>query len=210
MLRPYLKELIDRITHPETARSSAESVSWHALREAEQLSDPTMIDELSEYVKRESDKQKRGAAYFIIGKLGLKCRSIDCARTLISASQREKDKYILASLLDRLANIQKPREVDLSPVFPLLKDTRWLVRYSAIGALRNSASPECESEIIAILDSSSDPDDIIYCNATLNSIGSIGAIPHIEKHMTSRKRDIKISGKLAIEAIMERHHERIG
>jgi len=180
---------------------------WHVGVESQQL-DRGMVDELAQYVAGETDKHKRGKAYFTIGKLGLRCRSIDCARILIEAIGREKDKYVLSSLLDRLADIEKPREVDLSPVFPLLKDTKWLVRHAAIRASGNSDSPEAEAEIIAVLNGATDHYDITYCISTLSTIGSLSAIPHIEKHFSSRKQDVKLSARYAVHAIMARHGVR--
>lgn len=181
---------------------------WHTGVEPLQPEYRGMVDELAEYVLNESDKKKRGSAYFTIGKLGLRCRSVDCARILIDAIGREKDRYVLMSLLDRLADIEKPREVDLSPVFPLLKDARSLVRHSAIKALGNSDSPEAEAQVIAHLNSSTGPYDISYCNGTLATIGSMDAIPHIERNFNSPKSDIKHSARYAVHAIMARHGVR--
>ncbi len=205
MLRKSLIALIDRMCREEPNVNSDNSVSWHAYREAEQLSDPSMVDEFSEFLNTEKEKKRRAAAYFIVGKLGLKCRSADCARILIGAISREKDRYIVSSILDRLAAIEKPREVDLSPIFPLLKESKWIVRQSAIGALAKSDSSEAEVEVIAVLIATSDPNDIICCNQTLGEIGSMDAIPHIEKNLTSRKRDVKYTANYAVQSIMARH-----
>lgn len=54
---------------------------------------------------------------------------------------------------------------------------------------------------------SSDAYDITYANAALNRIGTARAIPAIEKHLKSRKRDVKMSAKLAIEEISKRETE---
>jgi hypothetical protein len=42
------------------------------------------------------------------------------------------------------------------------------------------------------------------CHATLNEIGSAKAIPLLEKNLKSRKVDVKMSAKFAIEAIKAR------
>jgi hypothetical protein len=192
----------------EQGVNSADSVSWHACREAEQLSDRSMVDELAEYVAIEPNKKKRDRAYFIVGKLGLRCRTVDCARILVGSIHRETDKYVLSNILDRLSALEKPREVDLSPVFPLLKDTRWLVRHAAIQALKNSDSPKAEAEVIAVLNRSDDAYDMTYCHSTLSTIGSMEAIPYIEKNFSSPKRDVKHSAQYAVHAIMARHGVR--
>jgi len=209
MLRKTLTDLVERMTRREAVlTSSKDSISWNAHRDAEELSDRSMVDELAQYVTIERIKEKRSAAYFMIGKLGLKCRSVDCARILIGSVHREKDKYVLSSMLDRLADIEKPREVDLTPIFPLLKDPRWSVRLSAISAVKNSDSPEAEAAILAVLNSTTDPYDITHCNSTLSTMGSMDAIPHIKKNFESRKQDIKHSAQYAVHAIMARHGVR--
>jgi hypothetical protein len=43
-----------------------------------------------------------------------------------------------------------------------------------------------------------------YCHARLNAIGSSKAIPQLEKNLKSRKADVKMSARFAIEAIKAR------
>jgi hypothetical protein len=76
-----LTDLITRMAKREGAYVSSDaSSSWQAHREAETLTSPSLVEELAEYVKNEQDKRCRKAAYFILGKLGQKVRSSDCAR----------------------------------------------------------------------------------------------------------------------------------
>ena len=62
-----------------------------------------------------------------------------------------------------------------------------------------------ETALIEILNDSDDPYDLVYTNATINAIGTPRAIPFLEKHLKSRKRDVKDSAKYAIEEIKKRH-----
>jgi HEAT repeat protein len=203
-MRTSLVELIDRMTKAEVGVNSDDSVSWHAHREAEKLNDLTICPELDSYLRRTPTKQQRSAAYFIVGKIGKNCHSTECAALLIAHIRDEKDKYALGSLLDSLADIPKAEGTDLTPVFVLLQDKRWLVRHAAIGSLKNTASAEAEDRLIAVLRTSPDPDDAVYCHATLNQIGTAKALPVLEAGLKSRKRDVKLSAKLAIEAIATR------
>ena len=204
-MKEYLVELVSRMTVPEKrCLNSADSISWHAHREAETLSDSSMVDELADYVAHEKDKKRRQAAYFILGKLGQKVRSQDCASILISRLQQEENKYVLSSLLDATSGVSKLQELDLRPVFRLLDDERWLVRHSAIRALSRTDSPDVEDRLIELLNATSDPFDITYCQATLNEIGTAKSLPHLQKNLSSRKRDVKDSARLAIEAIESR------
>ena len=90
------------------------------------------------------------------------------------------------------------------PVYALLADERWLVRHSAIQSLKRTSSPQVEDVILHVLETTNDPYDLVYCQATLNQIGSAKAIPSIAKNLNSRKRDVKDSARLAIEAIEAR------
>lgn len=203
-MRRYLRNLVEKICTVERLANSDDSVSWHALREAEALTDPTMLPELVELLKSDPPKDHRKAAYFVIGKLGKNLQTPDCASSLLSFIPAEKDKYALAHLLDGLADIQKPIQLDLKPIYQLLTDRRWLVRHSAIRALNNAASPEAEDRLLSVLTASNDTNDLIYCHATLNGIGTEKSLAQLREGLKSRKRDVKLSAQAAIEAIQKR------
>jgi HEAT repeat protein len=203
-MRASLIDLIARMTVREGNTNSDQSVGWHAHREAEALSDASLISELADYVQRESKQDSRKAAYFILGKLGEKFPATECAALLVAQAKKEKNKHVLATLLDALGHISKPTDLDLTPVYALLADERWLVRHSAIQSLKRTNSPRVEEMILHVLETTSDPYDLVYCQATLNEIGSAKAIPFIAKNLKSRKRDVKDSARLAIEAIEAR------
>jgi len=204
-MREVLLDLIARMTMQEPrCLNSDDSISWHAHREAEKLIESSMVDELANYVRHEPDRKHRGAAYFILGKLGQKVRAADCASILLSHVRSETNKYVLSRLLDAVGGVPKPRELDLSAIFELLHDERWLVRHSAIQALRQTDSSEAEDRILIHLDKTTDPHDMIYCHATLSEIGTTKALPLIERNLKSRKRDVKASAQWAIEAINAR------
>lgn len=67
----YLQNLIERICTVEELGNSKDSISWAALREAEGLTDLSMVSELTEYLATNPKKDKRQAVYFIIGKIGV-------------------------------------------------------------------------------------------------------------------------------------------
>ncbi|MFM9994641.1 MAG: HEAT repeat domain-containing protein [Phycisphaerales bacterium] len=203
-MRRELKELLDRFGDEGTAPGSTQTIAWHAHREAEHLRDRTMVDELVEFVAHERDRWRRNAAYFIIGKIGQSLSDPTCAEVMIGWLGREKVKFNLSCLLDRIGDISKPATVDLSSVYALMGDARWLVRRAAIAALKRSENPEAERRVLAHLANGTDPYDIIECNATLNDIGTARAIPFLEANLKSRKRDVRGSAKFALESIRAR------
>lgn len=209
-MRAYLSSLIERMSTANKSANSADSVSWHARREAEELVDLTFVTEIVEFLNSDPGKEQRQAAYFIVDKIGKNLQNPDCASKLLSFVPKEKDKYALASLLDGLADIPKPSDMDLMPIFQLLKDKRWLVRHSAIQALKNTNSPEVEKRLLEVLTTSTDHNDLIYCHATLNRVGTLNAISALQEGLKSRKRDVKQSAQAAIDAILSRSSAQRG
>ena len=129
-----------------------------------------------------------------------------CARILIWYASKEKDKYALSSILDRVAEIPKPEHIDLEPLFTLLADKRWLVRHAAIRSLMNVSSPEPEERLLALLGSTTDPHDLIYCHATLNRIGTPKSLAALRSNLASPNRDVELSAAAAIAAIEARNN----
>ena len=209
-MRQYLQNLIERICTVEELANSGDSVSWAALREAEGLTELSMASELVEFLDTNPKKDQRQAAYFIIGKIGKNLQEPSCALVLLTYVEKEKDKYALASLLERVADIRKPSDIDLNPIYHFLNDKRWLVRHSAIQALINTDSHEAEDKLLAVMEESNDPHDLVYCQAALNRVGSIKSLPMLEKSLKSRKRDVKHSAQAAIEAIQARYSAQQG
>jgi HEAT repeat protein len=206
----YLIDLINRMNDTsdkkiEAGYDSSKTISWKAFREAENLDNKDFISQLIAFADNERDKRKRGKAYFILGHISKNIDDMVALEYLIHSISKEADKYIIASLLDQVANLRKPIITDLQPIIAETKSDKWLIRHSAIRALNNSADEIAETTLIEILNNSNDPFDLTYTNATLNKIGTPRAIPYLEKHLKSRKRDVKDSAKFAIEEINKRH-----
>jgi HEAT repeats len=195
------------MTHQDgpEVRSSADSLSFNAYREAERITDEVIFLETKAAVVLEKNKKIRAALYFLIAKVAVNLRHSDTSNFLIEQLRRETDKYVLKALLDRIAELPKSEGTDLQPILERLEDPRWLVRLSAIQALKLAVSPNAELALVNLLERSTDPYDINFANATLNQIGSLQSIPALERHLSSRKRDVKDSAQLAIQAIRERH-----
>ena len=203
-MRASLTDLIARMAVCDGNINSNQSVSWLAHREAEALSDASLISELADFVQKESTQDSKKAAYFILGKLGEKFPESECAAFLLAQAKKERNKYVLATLLVALGHISKPSDLDLTPAYAFLADERWSVRHSAIQSLTRTNSPEVENMILRVLETTNDRYDVVYCQATLNEIGTAKAIPFIAKNLKSRKRDVRDSAQLAIEAIEAR------
>lgn len=207
----YLINLIDRMSETtdrnmEVGYDSSKTISWKAFREAENVENTDFVPQLIIFIDNEKDKKKRDKAYFILGHLAKNTSSVKALDYLIDRIHKETDKYIISSLLDRIAEIKKPSGTDLQPLIQAIKSDKWLIRHSAIQSLNYSSDSVAETALIEILTSSDDAYNLTYTNATLNRIGTLRAIPYLEKHLKSRKRDVKDSAQYAIEEIKKRYN----
>jgi len=206
----YLIDIIDRMLdtsdqNKEAGYDSSKTISWKALREAENVENTEYIPQLITFIDNEKDKKKRDSSCFLLGHIAKNTSDLKALDYLIYRIQKETDKYIISSLLDRIAAIKKPIGTDLQPLIQATKSDKWLIRHSAIQSLKNALDSAAETALIEILNDSDDPYDLVYTNATINTIGTLRAIPFLEKHLKSRKRDVKNSAKYAIEEIKKRH-----
>lgn len=206
----YLIDIIERMLDTsdqimDAGYDSSKTISWKAFREAEKVENTDFVPQLIIFIDNEKDKKKRDKAYFLLGHIAKNTNDKTAINYLIQRVEKETDKYITSSLLDRIANVKKPMGTDLRPLIQATKNDKWLIRHSAIQSLNYTTDPIAETTLIEILDSTEDPYNLTYSNATLNKIGTLRAIPHLEKHLKSRKRDVKDSAKYAIEEILKRN-----
>lgn len=185
---------------------SSTTISWKAHREAEKLADSAFIPQLRTFIENEKDKKHRDSAYFILGYVAKNVGDQTTAQFLIDRIEKEKDKYVLSAMLDRLANLVKPAGTDLTALLAATKDKRWQVGYAAIRALTNTNDAAAETTLLQILDTSANKFELIYANGALHNIGTPRALVFLEKHLKSRTRDVKHSANYAMEEIKKRHN----
>ncbi len=200
-MSPALHDLIRRMSTREVRIDSAQSVSWQAHREAEQVADATILSELQAFLATSKSKDEREAVYFLLGAIGANASDVRCAIVLSNYITQERDKYVLSTILQALAKITKPRDFPLENVFHCLSDKRWLVRHAAIQALRATDSPDVEDRLLQHLISPIEPFDVIYCQVTLGGVGTAKSLPALTQNLRSRKRDVKMSAEAAIRGI---------
>lgn len=188
---------------------SNESIPWKACREAEKLTDLSLVDELAASVRGTKSKDARRNAYFIIGKIGANTGDASCATRLVSFLDFEKNRYCRARLLQSVGEVPKSVEFDYAVIEPWLRDTRWLVRHAAIEAFKKTHGTAAEEYVLTHLAQTTDATDQTCCHAVLNRIGSSRAIPLIERGLTSRTRDVRLSAKSAILEIVSRSRSNL-
>ena len=203
-----LYDLIARMTIKEHATSSEESVSWNAYREAERISDETVYPILKKIIEENhKNKAVRRAAYVIIGYSLRNIFNKEACIFLIQKLDEETDRQGVESILEGLSRIHIPEDIDMSLVIKCSQNDKWQIRHSALDAL-GSSSTHANREALLFFINQEDENkykyEIIYANASLGKIGLKEDIPFLEKHIKSRKRDIRASALFAIDRIKER------
>ncbi len=205
----YLIELIDRMLDDSDLNmvagfDSSKTISWKATREAEKLTEEKYIGQLIEFIEKEKNKKKRDKAYFALYKIAKNLNNLKATKFLIYRIDKETDKYIIMSMLDGIADLNKPRETDLTNVIKATENEKWQIRHSAIRALENTNNENVENQLLKILNNTEDKFNIIYCLSTLSDVGTEKSIPTLEKYLTSRTRDIKSGAENTINEIRNR------
>ena len=191
-----MNDTSDQITEP--GYDSSKTISWKALREAEKLENHDYVAALIEYLDREQNKKNRDRAYFILGHITKNIDNIDGAQYLINSINKEKDKYVISALLDRISDINKPKGTNIDPIIASIKSDKWLIRHRAIAALKRTEDKKAENTLIGILKTSSNHQDLSYANSTLSEIGTKDSIPDLQGLLTHKKQDVAFSALNAI------------
>ncbi|MFC5471602.1 HEAT repeat domain-containing protein [Cohnella suwonensis] len=208
----YIRNLINRMSTVDNAKSSYESISFKAHREAEILNDKDLIPVLVDLISnsRSQDmKSSRNAAYFILSKLVQKFEEHEALQFLINQLRLESDQYVISSMLDRISELNKPDFIEIDPIFQFVHHQDWAIRHSAIRALKKSRNPEARKVILDIIlrskeDFRKNKGDIIYSISTLSDIGNTEDLDLLEELSIIKIRDIKESAAFAIERINKR------
>ena len=120
----YLIDLLERISTKCTDCDSSKSITWKAYREAEALNDAKYVPQLIDYISTEKNKINRDSAYFILGKMLTKVTNNTAIQFYIDRLTIETDKYVLGSMLGRLAEIHKDDSIDISPIIQCTKSDK--------------------------------------------------------------------------------------
>ena len=147
----YILDLIERMCFNEAPCSSDQSIRWKAHREAESLTEDRYIQLLMQYIIEEKRKEYCGSAYFILGKLLMKCIDPVAIQFFINRLLVETDENILNSMLDRLSDIEKDQSIDISPIVQCTQSDKWRIRHAAISALAKTEHEIAKEKIRAFV-----------------------------------------------------------
>ena len=175
----------------EEGRFESEKTVYHAAyEEVRQLADASLLDELYSLLEEQRDNTKRKDAYFIIGYIAKNTNNLPATNFLLESLKVEKDKFTLGVILDRLAELYKPVDLDLSPIYKLTKSRNSIVRGSAFEALTNTGY-KVEDYLLEHLSEAQKKEDVRPLLSALFYVGSEKAIPLVEKQLKHRAPVIK-------------------
>ncbi|KAA2239041.1 hypothetical protein F0L74_22790 [Chitinophaga agrisoli] len=205
-METYLTDLIQRMldkSDQDTVRISSDTISWKALREAEKIANDRYIPQLIDFIDNEKDKEKRGRAYFLLGHITRNTQNATATGYLISRIDKEKDKYVLSTLLDRIQYLDKPLNTDITPIIHATRSNQWQIRDSAISALKGSKDPLAEDTLIDIIKDPGSKNGLWYVNSTLANIGTRKSIPYLLALLDHKQQDVSGTALNAILAISD-------
>jgi HEAT repeat protein len=212
MLDKYIGNLVTRMLDNSDYElivpyDSSLSISFKAHREAETLTNHKYIDSIIENISSKKKPKRRGAMYFIVGRI-IEHNYYEFGMLfLIDRLDFETNKYIISAMLDRIAETHKPAHLDLTKIFKCLKHKDWLVRFSAITALNKTDNAAVDDYAIEILE---DPKETrIHQELALTvvyNVGTLKCLPIIEKLTQSKSRILKEQAKEVLKTLKEKYN----
>jgi HEAT repeat protein len=177
-----LDDLIRRMTAREPhVTSSAQSVSWHAHRDAEKVNDPSLLPRLAELCESE-EGNVRGAAYFVTGCLGHNTGDPGAATLLLDRCAVETQPGPLSTTL---GGLEKQARFPFTPALAkLVKHPSFSVRFAAINALVRCPSPRAEAALLGVLRQSKNRYDLTYGFRSLLEVATRRSLPTVRRFLT--------------------------
>ncbi len=208
-MREYIDDLVARLCDESDLEEnprlpSTEWISWKAYREAEKLADEKYVPVLIEFIEKEKVNRVKSRAYYVLAKVAENTGSGEAVRFLVSRFGKEKVKYLSEEILDFLAKLRKPDDVDLSSVIEATGSPVERIRHSAIKALRYSCDPVVEDRLLELVDGAEGEDEAGLAVNVLASSGSEKSIPRLQDLAEHGSKWRSINAETAIIRIRKR------
>jgi hypothetical protein len=208
----YIQNLISRMADDsyrvreekiEGSHESEKTILWAAHEDARLLNNSAFFPELVNIIDNTESIDIKNHAYFLLGHNTKNSKDLNATKFLLEKVSLEKEKTTLIIILDRLAELYKPIELDISCLYKFTTNRNWRVRASAFEALTNNRRG-VENFFIEKLLTTLNKDDISPLLTSLKYVGTAKAIPHVEKHLKSRQPSIKGHSMNVLTVIMLR------
>ena len=188
----YLTNLVNRICDRSDQLHNGQTISWQALREAEQLANHAYIPLLYQYIEQEPDKDKRRAAGFIITQLSRNTNDPEVIRFLLGRLRIEQDADMITAIQQDLEQGPAiPGYINLEPLYNNTLSLNNNIRRSALLALRGTNNPGVEDWALSLLKRTNNEYDIYYITLLLHKTGTQKSLPALRRLLEYHRQDVK-------------------
>ncbi|WP_291906307.1 HEAT repeat domain-containing protein [Chitinophaga sp. CB10] len=202
----YLNNLINRICDRSDQLHDTQTISWQALREAEQLANHAYIPTLYTYIDQETDKEKRRAALYIIAQLSRNTNDPEVIRFLIDRLKFEQDADMITGIQQDLERgLPIPSYINVQPLLNNTLSANPNIRRSALLALKGTKNPQVEDWVLQILQRTVNEYDIYYITVLLSKIATRKSLPALKRLLDHSRQDVR---SLAFTTIADIERER--
>lgn len=208
-MNAYLQNIVNKIADQDLHdrefrkyKDSSKTTSWKAMREGENITDKSYIEELEQYVVREKNTEKRDAAYFLLIRIAGNVKDNSVTNFLIERLKVEDDDIII-SIQDGISfYLNIPSETNIQSIINNTLSKKWQMRHSAIRALGSAYNNTvAEDWLIKLSQKCNDEFDMLYISVALANIGTTKSLPTLYKALHHSKQDVKAAAFAGIERI---------
>jgi HEAT repeat protein len=192
----------------ESVYQSDKTISWEAYERAREIKNVEYLPVLYDLIKTTRSVDVKHHAYFVVGCIAKNTQDISATSFLLNRLNVERATTLRVSMLEALAEVYKPRQLDLTVILKLIETKGVSIRKAAFLALTNS-DHNMEDYLLGMLATRSDTNDISAIIRALSYIGTQKSVEPISKFVNSRKPEIKMACQFYLPSIMVRANYKV-
>lgn len=190
----YMRDLLHRMTiktdeQGREVRNSQDQVSWKALREAEQLDNPALIDVAAQALEETQDDEMRGNVCFLWSHLAINTGDSRAVRLMLDEFAKTKKLQTKSRIMWSFARV--PEVPDAEPFLELSGSHDGGIRREALRVLARCRPEAVKDRLLEIIRRANDEYDIIYTLWALKELRLKEALPDVLKLVESPNSEIR-------------------
>ncbi|MFC3804365.1 HEAT repeat domain-containing protein [Cohnella sp. GCM10012308] len=191
---PYIRDLLHRMTiktdeQGREVRNSQDQVSWKALRDAERLDDPAVIDTAAQVLEESQDDDTRVNVCFLWSHLAINTGDARAVRLMLGEFEKTNKIQMKSRMMWSFARV--PEVPDAAPFLALSESRDGSIRREALRVLARCRPQDAKGRLIEIIRHSNDECDIIYTLWALKHLCLEEALPDVLALVESPNSEIR-------------------
>ncbi|GAA3411590.1 HEAT repeat domain-containing protein [Paenibacillus hodogayensis] len=191
---PYVRDLLHRMTiktdeQGREVRNSQDQMSWKALREAERLDDPALIDASAQVLEEAGDDETRANVCFLWSHLAKNTGDARAVRLMLDEFAKTTKMQTKSRMMWSFARV--PEVPDAEPFLALSESHDGSLRREALRVLARCRPEEVKDRLIEIIRRSNDEYDVIYTLWALKELRLGEALPGVLALVESPSGEIR-------------------